>query len=496
MKKHQNPPSLLLLGSRSQGESLTALETRSRGMLAFTTICIGQVFSLLGTAMTAFALAIWAWQITGQATALALVAFFAFAPLVLASPFAGALVDRWNRKVTMILSDLASALSTAVVLFLFSTGGLQIWHLYVSSAFSAVFQAFQFPAYSAAVTTMVSKEQYGRASGMLSLAQNASGVFAPIFGVILLSVVGLGGVLATDVVTCLVAVSIVLLARIPKPSVTSAGLKGRGSIWREAAYGFRYIGERRSLLNLLLVFFAFNLVITFSLTLLNPMILASTSNDVVVLGSVQSAAGIGGVVGSLLMSAWGGPKRRVNGILMAMLSASLFGVLLMGLRVSPFLWVAAAFSLAFVIPIANGSSQALWQTKVAPDVQGRVFSTRLLIAQISVPVSTVLSGVLADGVFEPAMRQGGNMAPAFGWLVGSDPGSGMALMFVITGLLGAIVSIGAYAFTSVRNAEDILPDYDAAEMSNLGALKRVQTVGRTPDSGYQESDEQTRVHTD
>jgi DHA3 family macrolide efflux protein-like MFS transporter len=215
------------------------LETRSRGMLAFTTICIGQVFSLLGTAMTAFALAIWAWQITGQATALALVAFFAFAPLVLASPFAGALVDRWNRKATMILSDLASALSTAVVLFLFATGGLQIWHLYVSSAFSAVFQAFQFPAYSAAVTTMVSKEQYGRASGMLSLAQNASGVFAPIFGVILLSVVGLGGVLATDVVTCLVAVGIVLLARIPKPSVTSAGLKGRGSIWREAAYGFR-----------------------------------------------------------------------------------------------------------------------------------------------------------------------------------------------------------------------------------------------------------------
>ena len=146
---------------------MTALETRSKGMLALTTICLGQVFSLLGTAMTAFALAIWAWQITGQATALALVGFFAFAPLVLASPFAGALVDRWNRKVTMILSDLAAALSTAVILFLFATGSLQVWHLYVSSAFSGVFQAFHFPAYSAAVTTMVSKEQYGRASGML-----------------------------------------------------------------------------------------------------------------------------------------------------------------------------------------------------------------------------------------------------------------------------------------------------------------------------------------
>jgi len=162
---------------------------------------------------------------------------------------------------------------------------------------------------------------------------------------------------------------------------------------------------------------------------------------------------------------------------MAMLSASLFGVLLMGLRVSPFLWVAAAFSLAFVIPIANGSSQALWQTKVAPDVQGRVFSTRLLISQISVPVSTVLSGVLADGVFEPAIRQGGNMAPAFGWLIGSDPGSGMALMFIITRFLGAVISLGAYAFSSVRNAEDILPDHDAvAALSNVGSLQRAHTA--------------------
>jgi MFS family permease len=464
-------------------------------MLTLTTICLGQAFSLLGTAMTGFALAVWAWQITGQATALALVGFFAFAPLVLASPFAGALVDRWNRKATMILSDLAAASSTAVVLFLYATGSLQIWHLYVSGAFTAVFQAFHFPAYSAAVTTIVPKEHYGRASGMLSLAQSASGIFAPMFGVVLLGVVGVAGVLAADLVTCFVAVGVVLLARIPKPTVTSAGLKGRGSIWREAAYGFRYIGERRSLLNLLLVFFVFNLVITFSLTLLNPMILTSTGNNVVVLGSVQSAAGIGGVIGSLFMSAWGGPKRRVNGILMAMLSASLFGVLLMGLRVGPFVWVAAAFSLAFVVPIANGSSQALWQTKVAPNVQGRVFSTRLLISQISVPVSTVLSGVLADAVFEPAMRQGGGLVPVFGWLVGSDTGSGMALMFVITGALGAMISLGAYAFPSVRNAEDILPDYDAAALQNLGTLKPAQTATPTVESGYQESDRQTHAPT-
>ena len=132
-------------------------QTNTSGMFAFTMVCTGQFFSLLGTAMTGFALAIWAWEITGQATALALVGFFSFAPLVLVSPLAGALVDRWNRKLTMMLSDFAAGLSTIAVLLLYMSGNLQIWHLYVTNAFAAAFQAFHFPAYSAAVTTMVKK---------------------------------------------------------------------------------------------------------------------------------------------------------------------------------------------------------------------------------------------------------------------------------------------------------------------------------------------------
>ena len=166
------------------GEHPPIQKKRPTGTLAFTIIWIGQVISLLGTAMTGFALTIWAWQITGQATALALVGFFAFAPALLVTPFAGALVDRWNRKFVMMISDLAAIVSTIVVLLLFWTGNSQIWHLYVTGAFSGAFGAFQFPAYSAAVTTMVSKEQYGRASGMLSTAQFASNIFAPIMAAI------------------------------------------------------------------------------------------------------------------------------------------------------------------------------------------------------------------------------------------------------------------------------------------------------------------------
>lgn len=437
---------------------LTTQETRPKGMVAFTIVWIGQVISLLGTAMTQFALTIWAWQITNEATTLALVGFFQFAPIVLVSPFAGALVDRWNRKLTMMLSDLAAGLSTFVVLLLFTTGNLQIWHLYVTGVFSGGFQAFQFPAYSAAITMMIPKKQYTRASGMLSMAQSASGIFAPVLAAIFLGIIGIAGIMTIDVVTFLVAIGALLLVHIPQPLVTEAGRKGRGSIWKESAYGFRYILERPSLLGLQLVFFVINLILTFGIILLAPMILARTGNDEIVLGSVQSAGAIGGLVGGLLLSIWGGPKRRVHGVLIGMVLASLLGQLLMGLGRDLYFWALAAFFFLFFVPIVNGSNQAIWQAKVAPDVQGRVFATRLLIAQITAPVAMLLAGPLADRIFEPAMMPGGDLASIFMGVVGTGPGAGMSLIFVITGVLGTLVGFGGYAFRVVRNAEDILPD--------------------------------------
>ncbi|MFQ5933839.1 MAG: MFS transporter [Dehalococcoidia bacterium] len=434
--------------------------SRPTGMLAFTVVWFGQVISLLGTSMTSFALTIWVWEITGEATALALVAFFSFSPVVLVSPVAGALVDRWNRKLTMMLSDLAAGLSTAVILLLFATDGLQIWHLYVAGAFSGVFGAFQFPAYSAAVTMMLPKEQYARASGMLSLAQSASGFFAPLLAAVLLGVVGVTGILSIDVVTFLVAIGTLLLVHIPQPRVTEARRKGLGSIWKESVYGFSYIFRRPSLLGLQLVFFATNLIATFGLIVLSPMILARTGNDEIVLGIVRSAGAIGAVVGGAVLSLWGGPKRRVHGVLMGMVLAHLPFVL-MGFGRSLHIWASASSLGLLFIPIINGSNQAIWQAKVAPNVQGRVFATRRLIAQISAPVSMAVAGPLADRVFEPAMMPGNSLAAVFGGMVGTGPGAGMALMFVITGVLGALVGLGGYTSRVVRNAEDLSPDHDA-----------------------------------
>lgn len=433
-----------------------------RGMTAFTIVWVGQVVSLLGSAMTAFALTIWAFEETGQATVLALVAFFSFGPTVLLSPVAGALVDRWNRRLVMMLSDLAAGLSTIVVLVLFATDQLQVWHLYVTGAFAGAFQAFQFPAYSAAVTMMLSKEQYARASGMLSLAQSASGVLAPAAAGALLAPVGIVGVLMVDVVTFVVAVGTLLFVHIPQPESKADGDGSEGSLWRESVYGFRYIYRRPSLLALQMVFFFMNFIAAFTLVLLSPMILARTGNDELVLGTVQSVGAIGGVVGGLVLSAWGGPRRRVHGVLLGMFGASLLGQIPLGIGRGLLLWGAGNFALNFMIPILNGSNQAIWQAKVAPEVQGRVFAVRRLIAQITYPLSMLVAGPLADYVFEPAMMPGDVLADFFDALVGVGPGAGMGLIVVIAGCLGIAISLGGYLFPVIREAETRLPDHSAA----------------------------------
>jgi hypothetical protein len=299
---------------------------------------------------------------------------------------------------------------------------------------------------------------------MLATAQFTSIIFAPIVGALVLTVAGLPAVLMIDITTFIVAISMLLLVHIPHPISTESGRKGIGSIWKESLYGFRYIYERRSLLGLQLTFFCINFIATFGNVLLNPMILSRVGNQEtgqIILGSVLSAGGVGGVIGSVAMSLWGGPKRKVKGVLFGMVLLSLTNTLLMGLGREFYVWALASFLGLFLLPILNGCSQAIWQTKVAPDVQGRVFATRLLIAQVSTPIAMLMAGPLADRIFEPAMMPGGNLSPLFGRLIGTGPGSGMALMFLITGIVGAFVGFGAYSIHAIRDVEDILPDHDA-----------------------------------
>ncbi|MEM7336919.1 MAG: MFS transporter [Chloroflexota bacterium] len=433
-----------------------------KGFQGFTIIWFGQLISMLGTGTTRFALTVWAYQQTGTATALALVAFFAFAPLVIFSPIAGVLVDRWNRKLVLMLSDLGAGCATIFLLVMLSTGNLQIWHIYLASAFASTFEAFQFPAFSAATTLMLDKSQYGRASGMLSTANSASQVVAPLMGGFLLAFIGLNGILLIDIVSFVAALALIAIVSIPQPTPSEEDTAQKTSFWQDTLFGFRYIIERPSLLGMQAAFSVFNLLGSFGIIMLAPLVLARTGSNEVVLGSVQSAAGVGALVGGILMSIWGGPKRRIHGVFIGMLLSALLGTLFMGMAQSVVAWSAAAFAQIFFIPIMNGSNQAIWQSKVPPALQGRVFATRRLLAQITFPIAMLISGPLADRVLEPAMQPNGALAPTFGWLVGTGSGAGIGLMIVATAIISAAAALSCYAFPVVRNIEGILPDFDTA----------------------------------
>jgi MFS family permease len=434
---------------------------RPTGMFGFTIVWVGQIFSLLGTSMTGFAMTIWAYEKTNAATALALVGFFFVAPMLIAAPFAGVLVDRSNRKLMMMLSDIASGITTVVILILYTSGHLQIWHLYITSAFQGVFQSFQWPAYSAAISTMIPKQHYGRANGMLSLADTASNIFAPILAGAFLGIIGIPGILLIDLGTLTLAISALLFVHIPQPKVTEEGRQAQGNIFKEAAYGFRYILSRPPLLALQLVFLTGNFFLSIPGAVQAAMILANTSNNAQALAFVNSAGAVGGVVGGLVMSAWGGPKRRVHGVLMGWFISSLLGAVLMGFGRGIPIWAVAGFFGMFFVPIINGSNQAIWQAKVPPDLQGRVFSIRRLIAWFVSPLAMLVAGPLTDKLLEPAMRNPQSfLSTSLGWIIGTGPGRGMALLFVIGGGLAAIIGISGYAFRILRDVDTLLPDHD------------------------------------
>jgi len=444
-------------------------EKRPKNLTAFIVIWLGQFVSVAGSFMTSFALGIWAWEKTGSAQALALVGVFTYAPLIIVTPLVGVLVDRWNRKLVMMLSDLGAVLASITVFILFTTGRLEIWHIYATTAFASAFQAFQWPAYSATVTLMVPKKHYSRASGMISMVESASNIVGPVLAGSLIGVVGVRGILLIDILTFFVAIITLLIVIIPQPVVEKTKTSFK-KILKDITFGFKYIFERPGLLGLQLVFFFANFMTVIGWAVINPMVLAR-AGDAQVLGFVQSFAAVGGLVGAVFLMIWGGPKQLVAGILLGWILNGILGRFLMGITEQPWMWMVSVFLLAFFMPTVNGSSQAIWQKKVPPNQQGRIFAVRRFIAQITVPISMGFSGWLADSVFEPAFQTADGWGTRlFGNLVGSGPGAGMSLMIAMSGILVAAVAIVGTFFRAIRDVEIDLPDYDANEESQSDNL--------------------------
>jgi MFS family permease len=428
-----------------------------REMRSYTVIWAGQLVSLIGSNMTIFAILVWLYQETGQATSVSLLFLAAFGPEVALSPLAGVVVDRYDRKTILLVSDGMVAVSTAGILLIHQAGMLTQWSVYGLLAMGGVFHAFQFPALTAATTLLVPKQHYGRASGMLSTAWALSDMIAPIMAAVLLGIIGLTGILVIDLMTFGAALVALLVVHVPRPKASEEGEKAKASWKDDLTFGWKYILARRGLLYLLLFFFMGNLMGTLGWVLVQPMILAKTANDTVLLGSVLLVGGVGGIIGGVAMSVWGGPKRRVRGIVYGMLIGGGIGTILLGLNGGFVFWAMGLFLWWVVDAPTMGSSQSIWQSKVPPDRQGRVFSVRFFLALVGALPAMLVAGPLADRVFEPFME---DATGPLEWLFGSGPGAGMGLLITISGVVMVVVCIMARTSREMWNIEDILPDHE------------------------------------
>ena len=432
-----------------------AADAQPGNMNKFLVIWLGQVISMLGSGLTAFALGVWIFQKTGQATPFALTILFSNLPRILLLPLAGSLADRWNRRLVMIFSDVGNALVTLGVFFLLTFSTLEVWHVYLIATLGSIFSAFQEPAYTASITMLVPKKDLARANGMIQMGQAMEMVITPLIAGLLFVSIGITGILAIDFFTFLFAVVSLLLVQIPQP-VLSDEHKPTGSILSDVRFGWDYLKDRPGLFGLLWYYAMMNFLLNWSGVLTGPMLLSQSSPRT--LGIVQMIVGIGMLAGGILSSVWHGPKRRIPAVI-GFIALALVGMIIAGLRPHPFVVGLGLFWLMFFIPLASVSSQAVFQSKVAPDVQGRVFSIRGMISRSVMPIAYLTAGPLADKVFGPLMDTGGAWANTFlRTLLDVGPGRGIGLMFIVSAVIAIGISALVYANPRIRNLEDELPD--------------------------------------
>ena len=430
------------------------------GIQTFTLIWFGQLMSLVGTAMTRFALIIWAYQQVGTATTVAMIGFSSALPYVIFSPIAGIVVDRFDRRKVMLWTDVGAGMMTIGLLGLILSDQLQYWHVIMAVGLSSAFETFQGPAYTAASTMLMPKSAYARASGMRSIAESGGQLLAPFFAAWSLPLVGLGGVLLLDVITFLVAVCTLSIVTVPHPEPdTEEGIDQRW--WRQLSTGFRFILARPGLTGLAIILMGMNFAdgLTYS-SLLPVLILGKTGGSELALAVVQAALGIGTLVGGVLVSTWGGPKRQIHGVLLFAAISFLLGDGQLGLGKNLWQWSIGGFTAAIFIPAIIGAQRTIWQRKTPPAIQGRVFAAQGMLQQVSRPAGYLLAGFIADQVLQPALSDGGALKDVFGQWVGTGPGGAVALMFLFTAATGFILSLSGYLVPAVRNVEDDLPDYD------------------------------------
>lgn len=417
------------------------------GFKGFSIMSVGQIISMTGSAMTQFGLSIWIWEKTGNATPFSIITTAFFIPSLIFSPIAGALIDRWPRKRSLILPDVAAGLVTITMLILLSINKLDLWFIYVASFIEGLFNAFQWPAYSVTISVMLKKEEYGKANGLFQMTDYAPMILAPLVAGFLLSIIGLKGIMSIDIATFILAVIAVLWVIIPENAASKE--KPVSNLFRDSIFGFKFIWKRKPLLLLLSVFLVTNFFGGFVNTLFAPMILTKVNNNSALYGIVQTFFGVGGILGGVLMTAWGGTKKKIKSLLWGILVSGL-GVSILGFTKNIVWLCVAALIMTVSSVVANSSSQAIWQTKVKPELQGRVFAARRVVAQLVGIIPMIASGPLVDHFLGPFV----DYKIVLNALFGIEKGGAMSMLAAISGVLTIILIIGYSLIPMLMHVED------------------------------------------
>lgn len=439
-------------------------------MGTFLIVWLGQLISLLGSKLTEFALGFWileqTYRNTGTITQFAITVLLIYLPKVIVSPFAGAVIDRWNRRWAMILSDGVTGIITIALIALVSTDKLAIWHIYIAIIVSSSFNAFQVPAYTAAIAQIVPQKNLSRANGMVQVSNGIAKIASPFIAGLLMAYVGLQGILILDLVTF--AIALISLFIVKFPNLKRRKIKRNSPIKQllnDTVSGWNYIAHRPGLLRLL-SFVAISYFTTGMLeVILWPLLYEPNSTER--LGSILSIGGCGVLVGSLLMSVWGGAKNRVVVILGCVTLQGLvtFGA---GLKISMLIMASGIFLYLFSQPIMISSNQAIWQSKVPVKLQGRVFSLQQSLERALAICAYVAAGPLVDNVLNPLMVENGFLEQIIGRFIGGDigEGSGISLLLIMLGILNLAIVAIALREPRLIHLEKELPDRNLPK-SNL-----------------------------
>lgn len=424
-------------------------------MRTFLYIWLGQIVSLLGSKITEYAFSVWVYQQTKSLTQFSLTLVFMVLPNVIILPLAGALVDRWDRRLVIMLGNSVAAITALVMGVLVYLDLLHIWHIYIAVAILSVCDAFQVPAYTAAITQLVPKKNQTRANGMTQVSKGIAKIIAPAVAGILIKFIELKGILILDFISYLVAISTLFMVRFPKLQLRKTQKLKTNRLWYEIVSAFHYINRRSGLLWLL----AFVGTINFTTGVLEvvflPFLLNLGSSDES--GRVLSIGGFGVLLGSLIISIWGGPKRRIYGILIFVPLQGVF-ILLGGLNASILFSAVAIFGFLFAQPIVVSCNQAIWQSKVPMEMQGRVFALQQMLEKSLAIVAYLITGPLIDYMLEPLMANQGLIAHSLNKFIRAETGQGIALLMILVGTINIMAAIVAYREPRLRYVEKELPD--------------------------------------